>query len=137
MTTIMLQPAQSKFDNLKLALRTRSRGDAELDYLNQSTSPVDLEMRQREIDRFGHDEPCPGSARDHHSIQRAAAEPGPTAASCSPKSHTLAGHEHLLQRSTDWCRDWKESQRSEGCCSDVEDQLRPTASEAPMGEAPG
>ena len=39
------------FDTLKSALRTRSRVDAELDYLNQSTSPVDLEMRQREIDR--------------------------------------------------------------------------------------
>jgi hypothetical protein len=39
------------FDNLKSAFRTRQRADAELDYLNQSTSPVDLEMRQREIDR--------------------------------------------------------------------------------------
>jgi hypothetical protein len=39
------------FDTLKSALRTRQRADIELDYLNQSTSPVDLEMRQREIDR--------------------------------------------------------------------------------------
>ena len=39
------------FDTLRSALRTRQRADAETDYLNQSTSPVDLEMRQREIDR--------------------------------------------------------------------------------------
>jgi hypothetical protein len=38
-------------DTLRSALKTRSRADVELDYLNQSTSPVDLEMRQREIDR--------------------------------------------------------------------------------------
>lgn len=38
-------------DTLRSALRTRSRGELELEYLNQSTSPVDLEMRQREIDR--------------------------------------------------------------------------------------
>ncbi len=38
-------------DTLKSALRARSRAEVELDYLNQSTSPVDLEMRQREIDR--------------------------------------------------------------------------------------
>ncbi len=37
--------------NLKDALRSRSRNDIELDYLNGSTSPVDLELRQREIDR--------------------------------------------------------------------------------------
>ena len=36
---------------LRSALRTPSRGEAELDYLNQSTSRIDLEMRQREIDR--------------------------------------------------------------------------------------
>lgn len=38
-------------NNLRAALRRPSRQDAEFDYLNQSTSPVDLEMRQREIDR--------------------------------------------------------------------------------------
>lgn len=38
-------------DNLRAALRGPSREDAELDYLNQSTSIVDLEIRQREIDR--------------------------------------------------------------------------------------
>ena len=37
--------------NLKSALRSRSRAETELDYLNGSTSRVDLEMRQREIDR--------------------------------------------------------------------------------------
>ena len=37
--------------NLKTAFQRLSRQDAELDYLNQSTSPVDLELRQREIDR--------------------------------------------------------------------------------------
>ena len=37
--------------NLKSALRRRSRVELELDYLNGATSPVDLEMRQREIDR--------------------------------------------------------------------------------------
>jgi hypothetical protein len=37
--------------NLKDALRSRSRAESELDYLNASTSRVDLEMRQREIDR--------------------------------------------------------------------------------------
>jgi hypothetical protein len=37
--------------NLKDALRSRSRNEVELDYLNGSTSPVDLELRQREIDR--------------------------------------------------------------------------------------
>ena len=37
--------------NLKDALRSRSRVEVELDYLNASTSRVDLEMRQREIDR--------------------------------------------------------------------------------------
>ncbi|MEO7223407.1 MAG: DUF3563 domain-containing protein [Devosia sp.] len=37
--------------NLKSALRSRSRAEIELDYLNDSASRVDLEMRQREIDR--------------------------------------------------------------------------------------
>jgi hypothetical protein len=37
--------------NLKDALRSRSRAELELDYLNGATSPVDLEIRQREIDR--------------------------------------------------------------------------------------
>ena len=37
--------------NLKNALRARSREERELDYLNGSTSVVDLEIRQREIDR--------------------------------------------------------------------------------------
>ena len=37
--------------NLKDALRGRSRAELELDYLNTATSPVDLEVRQREIDR--------------------------------------------------------------------------------------
>jgi hypothetical protein len=37
--------------NLKDALRSRARAEVELDYLNGSTSPVDLELRQREIDR--------------------------------------------------------------------------------------
>ena len=36
--------------NLKAALR-RTPHDPALAYLNESTSPVDLEMRQREIDR--------------------------------------------------------------------------------------
>jgi hypothetical protein len=38
-------------NTLRSALKTRNRGDAELDYLNESTSRADLEMRQREIDR--------------------------------------------------------------------------------------
>ena len=37
--------------NLKSALRSRSKAEVELDYLNDATSRVDLEMRQREIDR--------------------------------------------------------------------------------------
>jgi len=37
--------------NLKSALRIRSREELELEYLNQSTSAVDLELRQREVDR--------------------------------------------------------------------------------------
>ena len=37
--------------NLKAALRGRSREELELDYLNQPTSTVDLEIRQREVDR--------------------------------------------------------------------------------------
>ena len=43
-------------NNLRDALRRPTRQDAELDYLNQSTSQIDLEMRQREIDhgRFRH-----------------------------------------------------------------------------------
>ncbi|MGN6684918.1 MAG: DUF3563 domain-containing protein [Devosia sp.] len=36
--------------HLKAALRGRAREDVELDYLSQSTSRVDLELRQREID---------------------------------------------------------------------------------------
>lgn len=42
--------------NLKAALRGRSREEVELDYLNQATSRVDLELRQREIEhgRFRH-----------------------------------------------------------------------------------
>ena len=38
-------------NNLKTALRGLSRDELELDYLNQSVSRVDLEMRQREVDR--------------------------------------------------------------------------------------
>ena len=37
--------------NLKSALLGPSRAEVELDYLNQSVSRVDLEMRQREVDR--------------------------------------------------------------------------------------
>jgi hypothetical protein len=37
--------------NLKKALRPRSATEIELDYLNGATSPVDLEMRMRELDR--------------------------------------------------------------------------------------
>lgn len=36
---------------LRSVFRAPSREDAELSYLNQSTSPIDLELRQREIDR--------------------------------------------------------------------------------------
>jgi len=36
---------------LRSALKVRTRAEQERDYLEQSTSPVDLEMRQREIDR--------------------------------------------------------------------------------------
>ena len=39
------------FENLRTALRTRNRNEAELAYLNDSMSVTDLEMRQREIDR--------------------------------------------------------------------------------------
>lgn len=39
------------FQNLKKALRPRGTADLELAYLNESTSPVDLELRMREIDR--------------------------------------------------------------------------------------
>jgi hypothetical protein len=38
-------------NGLKAALRRTTMQDAELDYLSQSTSTVDLELRQREIDR--------------------------------------------------------------------------------------
>ena len=38
-------------NTLKSALKTRSRGEAELDNLNEAMSRTDLEMRQREIDR--------------------------------------------------------------------------------------
>jgi hypothetical protein len=38
-------------DNLASRLRARSRAELELDYLNEATSPVDVELRQREIDR--------------------------------------------------------------------------------------
>lgn len=38
-------------DSLRDAFRRPARQEAELDYLNQSTSRVDLELRQREIDR--------------------------------------------------------------------------------------
>ena len=37
--------------NLRSALRGPSRDQVEENYLNQSTSRVDLELRQREIDR--------------------------------------------------------------------------------------
>ncbi len=37
--------------NLRVALRGPSRAEAELAYLNDSTSRIDLEMRMREIDR--------------------------------------------------------------------------------------
>jgi hypothetical protein len=39
------------FDPLRSRWRGPSRQDAELRYLNASTSRIDLEMRQREIDR--------------------------------------------------------------------------------------
>ena len=39
------------FDSIRSALKSRSRGEAELDYLNESMSRTDLEIRQREIDR--------------------------------------------------------------------------------------
>jgi hypothetical protein len=38
-------------DNLRAALRPRGRQQIEADYLDQATSLVDLEHRQREIDR--------------------------------------------------------------------------------------
>lgn len=38
-------------DTIRAALKTPYREEIELDYLNRSTSRVDLEMRQREIDR--------------------------------------------------------------------------------------
>ena len=38
-------------NNLKSVLLGPSRAEVELDYLNQSLSRVDLEMRQREVDR--------------------------------------------------------------------------------------
>ncbi|MEP7240699.1 MAG: DUF3563 domain-containing protein [Devosia sp.] len=44
------------FKDIRTALRSRSREDIELDYLNGSSSLVDLELRQREVDkgRFRH-----------------------------------------------------------------------------------
>ena len=39
------------FQNLRGALRRPDRAKAEIDYLNQATSQVDLELREREIDR--------------------------------------------------------------------------------------
>ena len=39
------------FQNLRQALRGMSVQERELDYLNESMSRVDLEMRIREIDR--------------------------------------------------------------------------------------
>ena len=38
-------------DSLKSAFRSRPRPDFEVDYLNEATSRVDLELREREIDR--------------------------------------------------------------------------------------
>ena len=38
-------------NSLRDVFRQPSRQDAELHYLNQSTSRIDLELRQREIDR--------------------------------------------------------------------------------------
>jgi hypothetical protein len=37
--------------NLRSRLRLPTRAEVELSYLNESISPIDLEMRQREIDR--------------------------------------------------------------------------------------
>ncbi len=37
--------------NLRSRLRLPTRADAELSYLNESSSAIDLELRQREIDR--------------------------------------------------------------------------------------
>jgi len=37
--------------NLKRALRPRTAAEIETDYLNGATSPVDLELRMRELDR--------------------------------------------------------------------------------------
>ncbi len=39
------------FKNLRNALRPRTTAEIELDYLNGATSPVDLELRMREVDR--------------------------------------------------------------------------------------
>jgi len=38
-------------DNLRAALRPRGHKELELEYLNEATSRVDLELRQRDIDR--------------------------------------------------------------------------------------
>ena len=38
-------------DTIASRFRSRSRTDLELDYLNEATSVIDLELRQREIDR--------------------------------------------------------------------------------------
>jgi hypothetical protein len=37
--------------NLRKALRPRGAAELEVEYLNGATSPVDLEMRMRELDR--------------------------------------------------------------------------------------
>ncbi len=39
------------FDRVRAATKTVTAAQLELDYLNASTSTIDLEMRQREIDR--------------------------------------------------------------------------------------
>jgi hypothetical protein len=39
------------FDTIRTRLRGPSRQEVELDYLSGATSRVDLELRQREIDR--------------------------------------------------------------------------------------
>jgi hypothetical protein len=39
------------FQRLRHAMRVRNTNDIETEYLNGSTSTVDLEMRMREIDR--------------------------------------------------------------------------------------
>lgn len=39
------------FERVRVALRGPDRGSVELGYLNEATSRIDLEMREREIDR--------------------------------------------------------------------------------------